>query len=336
MRNWILALLLFTVPSLICFGGMANTMSVAVPVQETPDLAALNEQLKKTNPIMVQPLPPDPAVSPTQATVGAGIALGKYYLGEYVDQNVWWLKRVRLAIDGAQFHNYNGDFADAAWQLNYVYPISLKDNSLYYTQLDYLSYDNTFSAGLGYRNIAQNSKSIFGVYVINDSRFGGKDKGHGNTLIGSGNRAGFGLEYFFSNFELRTNAYLATGGGGVANGFDLGVQYDFGEFRAPWLSLAGEYYSYSPLAVENILANNGVCALVRIQITPKIRLELGRSYGMDDDSNYFVLSYNLVDVFCPALLYSNGNINNTAAQDLHWKMDQPLDRSYLITSVVPR
>ncbi|MEI6285809.1 MAG: inverse autotransporter beta domain-containing protein [Bacillota bacterium] len=329
-------LLIGLILGLNCFPGYAKAISVAVPDQENVDLAAFTEQLKKTNPIVVAPLPPtDSGPGSTSQTVGgAGVALGKYYLDEYVNQKSWWLKRARVSIDGAQFHNYNGNFSDACWQFNYLYPIQLQENLLYYSQFDFLSYDSTLSAGFGVRKLTEDSQAIFGAYLIDDFRFGGKNKNL-DIVIGKGNRFGFGLEYFVSNFEFKANTYLATGGGDVANGIDIGVQYDFGWLHAPWLSIAGEYYSYSPQA-ENVLANNGVCALLRIQVTPKIRIEIGRSYGLDDDSNYYVASYNLVDVFCPALLYSNGNINETSATDLHWKMDQPVDRSYVITSAVPR
>ncbi|MEI6287605.1 MAG: carboxypeptidase regulatory-like domain-containing protein [Bacillota bacterium] len=275
-----------------------------------------------------------------QDATSAGNNLMNYYISQWLTGGPAWLKRIQIS----------GNFADsqAVWQASTIQPLTNYDdnlNNVLFWQASYASLNNTANIGLGYRDLSESHKSIYGLNMFYDRQFTVAALDGSNA--GSHQRVGLGLEWFYGPLEARANAYYGLGDDvflgnsgdyayweRVMNGYDASLSTNLSFMSAPWLKLGvvGSNYmatqSYQGVANPDV---SNIAAVANLQIFPQ--LSINAAYNMQNtgtNNASFGFAFNLLAPPVPALFCGNEIINDNASNDISYKMLQQVQRNNTI------
>ncbi|MFA6105854.1 MAG: inverse autotransporter beta domain-containing protein [Patescibacteria group bacterium] len=275
-----------------------------------------------------------------QNSITAGNNLMNYYISQWLTGGPAWLKRIQVS---GSFENNQ-----AIWQASTIQPIFNYDESLedvLFWQASYASLNNTGNIGLGFRDLSDSHKSIYGINAFYDHQFTVTALDGSNA--GAHQRVGLGLEWFYGPLEARANAYYGIsndvflGNSGdwaywerVMNGFDASLITNMSFVSAPWLKLGvvGSNYlaTQAMLGIANPNVSN-IAAVASLQIFPQ--LSINAAYNMQNtgaNNATIGFAFNLLAPPVPAMLCGNEIINDNASNDISYKMLQQVQRNNTI------
>ena len=185
--------------------------------------------------------------------------------------------------------------------------------------------NNTANLGIGLRWLSEDKTRITGINAF-------YDYGLKHDL----SRVGIGAEYFNKQAEFRTNFYIPTSGDRLTGTTALadgmlysyiravgGFDYEVGMSlaNAPWLSFYASGFLYDNKYQSD---ENGYILRSKIQLTPRLSMEIGYSDSNLTDGNiYGKILYQLADVVGPALYGGNAE---GMSNDISYKLLQKVQR----------
>ena len=265
--------------------------------------------------------------------VGAGNSLANAYINEAKESaNIDWLRRLELNLA------YDNTLNTWLYGISTIQPFAWSfdpaaSDMLFFQLNAQKNSTNTYgNAGLGYRTLFSDRKSLVGLNAFFDEDF--------QT---SNQRIGAGIEYFNRLAEVRANGYYGISKPKflseddsywyyqqVTNGFDYGVSLNVPS--AEWLKLNATGYTNM---YQYVPWTTGAVFDLQAQVLPQLRLEYGYNISSgtaSSTSQFFKFNFNLGGVIGPVLFGSDNETKAIVDKDLSYKLLQPVQRNNIIVT----
>ncbi|MEI6286160.1 MAG: SpaA isopeptide-forming pilin-related protein [Bacillota bacterium] len=265
--------------------------------------------------------------------VGAGNSLANAYISEAKENlNIDWLRRLELSL------SYNNTLNTWLYGASMIQPFAWSfdptASDMLFFQLNAQKDSTNFygNAGIGYRTLFSDRKSLVGLNAFFDEDFQNQNQ-----------RIGAGIEYFNRLAEVRANGYYGYSKPKflseddnywyyqqVTNGFDFGVSLNVPS--AEWLKLNATGYTNM---YQYVPATTGAVFDIQAQVLPQLRLEYGYNISSgttSSTSQFFKFNFNLGGVIGPVLFGADNETKAIVDKDLSYKLLQPVQRNNLIVT----